>query len=541
MMGRWIPKTRLAAATDESTADLLSTPTSTRKAFDARIGSVATDIISSDPTVKDAAAAAATTAVTAELDNSVRIPKLAEIPAFVHTLVDRRRRVLLATRTDGKVAAPGGVVTPNAGMPIPDEWPFIAGTYDRARHRFYENVIGRDGRVPAIILEAWGRRFTDTTIASWFTRMGVATGLKKTAPYSLTLPAGAGTGFEDTGTDVHQRHPVLLSASSRRGRVHIRNKNDRTNTVYPGALSVKGIWRGPAARDSTGALNGQWAAAPTQVQGAFTTSADGAEWVSEMLTFDFDAGKDYLIGVGYTCAAQTNHGGLGGSWRSAYSAEVGDLAPAHALTRSQNAALDIWVEFEIDAAVPIIAHLGDSLTIGTNADLPVYESPARKHSIANGVWAAHYAHHGSQMTSWIAGDISRWTKYAGTGAADAVLVSLGSNDIFNGDALATVKANLSTLLGLARSYISPTVYLSTILPRNNGTTANETVRASYNNYLATLPGGAVNVFDYAAAIADPANTSRMDSRYSTADDVHSNTAGYARIARAIVALLALRK
>lgn len=540
-MPRWTRKGTIAAATDESMAEVIGRGSSTRRALDVRLGQVAADVIGSSTTVKDAAAVAAAGAVSTELNTSIRIPKLVDIPSFVHTFVDRRRRVILGTLDNGKVAAPGGVVTPNAGMPIPDEWPFIAGTYDRARHRFYEDAIGRDGRVPATTLEAWGRRFTDTTIASWFARMGIATGVKKTAPYALTLPAGTGTGFEDTGTDVHQRFPVTLPCAARRGRVHIRNRNDRAAAVFTGALSVKGIWKGPAARDSSGALSGQWAAAPTQVQGAFVTSADGAEWVSDMLTFDFDAGKDYLIGVGYTCAAQTNHGGLGGSWRSAYSAEVGDLAPAHALTRSQNAALDIWVEFEIDAAVPILATLGDSLSVGTNADLPVYESPARKHGLAHGVWAAHYAHHGSTMQMWSSGDSIRWTKYAGTAPADAVLVALGSNDIFGGADLATAKASLATLVALVRNYLAPTVYLATIMPRNGGNTAAEAVRVGYNDHLGTLPSGAVNVFDYAASIADPANAGRVDGRYITGDNVHLNTAGYARNARALTAPLAARK
>lgn len=541
-MAGWIAKALLEIATDRSTRDLIKGGTETRGALTEFVGAVAVDIVSSDPTVKNAAAAASKAAVDVELESNIRVPKIFSAAAsYVWVQVDKRRRMILGTRTDGKVVAPGGIITPYAGVPMPAGSPFLKGTWDRGRRRFYEDVLDMSGQVPAVILAAWGRRFTDTTIASWFSRMGVATGLKKTAPYSLTLPASTGPGFEDTGTDVHQRFPITLPCAARRGRVHIRNRNDRAGVPYMGALSFSGLWAGPAARGASGALNGQWAATPTRIQAPFTTSADGSEWVSEMLTFDFEPGKDYLLGVGYTCAAQTNHGGLGGSWRSAYSAEVGDVNPAHPLTQSANGALDIWIEFEIDAAVPIIAWLGDSLTVGTGADLPVYESPARKHGLANGVWAAHYAHHGSTMQSWSAGDVVRWTKYASTGKADAVLIALGSNDIFNGDSLATAKGNFTTLIGLARNYIASTVYLATIMPRNTGSTAAEAVRVSYNDHLGTLPGGAVNVFDFAGAIADPANPARIDGRYVIGDGVHDNTAGYARQARSVPASLALRK
>jgi hypothetical protein len=70
LMARWVTKGELAVATDVTTADLIRSPTETREAIDDRLEVVATDVVTSNPTVATAAANAASSAVSGALSQA---------------------------------------------------------------------------------------------------------------------------------------------------------------------------------------------------------------------------------------------------------------------------------------------------------------------------------------------------------------------------------------------------------------------------------------------------------------------------------------
>lgn len=485
----------------------------------------------------NAPAQAAAAAVTAEIagrnlldGDDPRVPQLTDAEEYTHAWADPRRRVSLYARPNGEIVAPVGLETRYAGVPMPEHVDYAwAALYDAARRRFGELVLGADGSVPQWVLDRWVQRMN-------FTGTPVDTGTRTTA-VALTLSAGTNV---DTATAVHVRWPFKIAPNVRRFRIHIRNHNDRASVAYPGALSVNGIWAGPHAVNSDGSLSGNWAATPTRISDAFATPANGGEYVTNWIepsTFELAGSTDYLIALGYTGAAQNNHLGMGGCWRSDYPADVASVNPANPLTRRQDSPLDVWMEVEVDGTVPISAYLGDSLTVGSGATLPVYDSYGAKHAMAHGAVPLIVAHHGSQMADWSNASAWKWQKYAGLDKPDSVLWALGGNDVSSGIDLPTAQARFNTLVPIVRDHLSKNIYLANLMPRTNNATFNA-ARPAYNDWLDTLPGGAINVFDFYTPIRDTSSPDVINPAFDSGDRTHLNTAGYAKNARSITHKLA---
>lgn len=461
-----------------------------------------------------------------------RVPVLTE-GGFLHAWGDPSGALSLYDRPSGEVVAPLGVETPYAGLPTPADMPYLwVPVFDVETGTYPELVLGPDGCVPQDRLERWRSRMG----LDWVVNGGGG-GVVGTRTAGVALTLSAGTTVVDTRTAVHLRLPFRIAASARRFRVHIRNYNDRSNLAYSGSLAVTGLWGGRHAGGGT------FAAAPVKLAGGFTTAADGGEYVSgwiERTALPLDAYGEYLFSLGYTCAAQTNHAGQGGSWQSSAPGQAGDLNPGTALERSQTAPLDIWVETELPANVPVGAFVGDSLTCGTGADLPVYESYGAKHALAHGYVPQIMANHGSQMTDWTNRSQWKWQKYAGLSKPDSVLWAVGGNDVFSGADLPTLQTRFAALARTIRAELGGHIYLANIMPRNRGTADPlEVSRRAYNAWLAGLPERAVNVFDFAVTVAKPTAAGYMEDAYNCGDNVHLNTAGYARNAAAITAPLAV--
>lgn len=487
------------------------------------------DALAADDAPAQAAAIAAEAAVTDEIAgrdmlerSDPQVPQLAD-GDFRHAWVDLTGAISLYSTPEGQVVAPLQLDTPRAGRDTPDGSPYLwVPIYDAETDTYPELVLGEDGCVPQWALDRWSARMGIT---------GVGT---RTTSVALTLSASTAT--TDTATAVHLRWPLRLAADVRRFRIHLRNYNDRSSVAYTGTLSLTGIWVGPHAVAADGSLTGQFDGAPERVLPAQTTPSTGAEMVTPWIDMPLAMDTDYLVSLGYTCAAQTNHAGIGGCWRSAAPAQAGDAIPATALTRQGQSPLDVWVEVEIADDVPVIAAFGDSLTCGTGATLPVYDAWAARHGRANGYVPQIVAHHGSSMTDWTNTSAWKWVKYAGIDRPDAVVWALGGNDLFGGATLATMQSRFAALVPVVRGQLASTLYLATIMPRNDPTY--ETVRSDYNAWLDTLPGGAINVYDFAGSIAVPGTPDTIATAYDSGDHVHLNTAGYARNARAITDTLA---
>lgn len=452
---------------------------------------------------------------------------------YVHAMADAAGRVGFALKKAGAEAyAPGGIDTPRAGKVVDDGHQYGYAVADSAG-RVSEIAVGRDGRFPTSTLSAWATRM------GWGANTGNAggaTGATKLAGVALTLPDSANP--TTTANNINVRLPILLGATAMEWRVHIRNYNDKTSTVYPGALSFTGVRFGEHARDGNGQLSGAFKAAPASIAGPFTTNGAGGEWVSDWVTDrPIKAQKDYLLSYGYTSASQPNYLASAGGWTTTSATDVAALEPVRTQVRS--VPLDVWIEVKVAAETPVIATVGDSLSLGIQATLPVYDSWPAKHAVANGAIHSVYAIGGSQATDWVDIASRRLSKWEGCAKPNAVILALGNNDIFTYNvSLATMQERTLAVAGMARSYLADTVYLTTILPRIGASSSTQAVWSAFNKWLlTTLPAGARECFDFAERIAN--SSGDADPLWaSTPSNFHLNTAGYARCAATVTHTLA---
>ncbi|MGX1750510.1 SGNH/GDSL hydrolase family protein [Glutamicibacter protophormiae] len=440
-----------------------------------------------------------------------------------HAIVDPTGRMALGIRSTAEVVAPAGVETPLAGQPFRTPYGFAIA--DPSGH-ISELRVGTDGLLPDDVLQPVAQRMARFLPGS----SGV-----RTAGVALTIPDS--TTPSTTHNNVCGRLPVLLGARAGRWRVHIANTNDKSGTAYSGALSFTGVHLGKHQRNAAGELTGQFDGTPRQVAGAFTSPANGSEWVSAWIEdYPLVAQQDYVLSYGYTSAAQDNYLAYAGGWQSSSAGDVDAANPT--LTQGKVMPLDVWLEVEVEAAVKIIAYGGDSLTGGIRSTLPVFDSWPARHAVANGAIHTMYSHGGTEFGDWLNANKRKWTKFSGLSKPDAMVIAWGNNDIFRGANLAEMQTNYRAMAALVRSLLTERIYAATVLPRLAPGAAAEPVRKNFNEWLlTTVPAGTQAVFDFATAIDD--GTGATDPRWrSEPDNFHLTTAGYARCFQQINAPLA---
>ena len=352
------------------------------------------------------------------------------------------------------------------------------------------------------------KAYTDTAVLG--ARGGSGSGTK-VVPLALTV--GGSAAASSLGA-VGVRMPMQWGARVTRWRVHVRNINPRFGTNQPGAVSLTGLWFGQG--DGSGSFTG----AATQINGAVSTPADGSEWVSKWVTTPLEAGTRYLLAYGLNTTGTQSV--VGGGWTTASPADAANSAAAK--TARTALPLDVWIEAETASTTPVIAAWGDSLSSGVGATLPVYDSVVSQYARANGALPVHYTASGDSAASW-AGNLSayKWTRWATLAKPDVTIAAMGSNDVFNGDALATIQANWQAAVDNIRATISPAVVVTTITPRDGVTGTMETTRRSLNTWLKGLPRGR-DVFDLVPAVSSDDETL---TPALTSDGIHLTTAGYA--------------
>lgn len=363
-------------------------------------------------------------------------------------------------------------------------------------------------------------------------KLPATTSIKTTA---VALTHAAGGGYVDARTAVHSRIPFKLGAAATIKAIHFRNYEDRSGLAHTGALSFTGVALGESARTAAGQLNGNFLASPTTLSGAFATPADGADHVLSGLNVALDAGKDYILSFGYTCAAQNNHLGVGGSWTNTTPANY--AATTDALTIDKFTPLDVWLEIETTA--PVVAWCGDSLSCGVAAELPGYQSAPMIHARANGYIPLMYTNSGSAMTSWVNASAVKYTKWAGLSKPEALVMSLSKNDFLTTTDMAVMRTRFDSLYAILTPKTSTNMYLTTCLPNASEADATGTAERAWNDILLNEQlGNAVNVFDLRKAVTAVAGG--LDPVYDSGDGVHLNKRGYAALATAIPHNLTLR-
>lgn len=364
---------------------------------------------------------------------------------------------------------------------------------------------------------------------------GAATSTPRYVPLALTLGQITSAAQYYTNTDDAVRFPLQFNAAISKWRVHIQNVNPMYGTVKTGAINMTGIAFG--AHDP--ANPGKYLGAPTKIQDAFTTPADGSEWVSPWFTQNIGDNKQNLLEIAFTGAPASGVIGLaGGAYTAGKTAFMNTTTAPWSVNTSP---FFVWIEAETPSTTPVYTFFGDSLTVGIGSNLPVFHSVASQYARKNGGLPIHYAASGDTMKSWIDGGetslkISQWDSLT---KGDVLVHSMASNDIFSlsgtGD-LQTVKDRFNTSLAMMKKRVKSgaDVFATTIFPRDKITGGQEDLRRAYNAWLATLDdaGTLKRVFEWVSVISNDDETimSGLGSVGSTPDGIHLNQTAYGKLA-----------
>lgn len=336
----------------------------------------------------------------------------------------------------------------------------------------------------------------------------------KTVPLALTV-GGGNLGGQTSG---FYRVPVRFGVTIKRWRLHLRNINPRFGTDG-GTLRLGHVHFGPATA-------GQFATLPPRLIEGYTTLPPGgiaSPWQSSPI----EAGTEYA--VAYSFSQGTAQGAIGGGWTASSVAD-----PDATLTRVSSLPLDAWIEAEVEPEVPVVAAFGDSISSGVGATFPVLDSWLSQWCRANAALPVHYTASGDSMAGWDDSNHYKWQRWQHLTRPDAVIHAMGSNDVFGGATLATLKERRAKSLDQLASLVSPVIFSATVLPRNANTGAMEDTRRAYNAFVMGKPDSARAAFNFVAAVSGDDETI---SPGFNADGTHLNTAGYAQLGTSITAPL----
>ncbi|HLU57261.1 MAG TPA: GDSL-type esterase/lipase family protein [Pseudonocardia sp.] len=125
---------------------------------------------------------------------------------------------------------------------------------------------------------------------------------------------------------------------------------------------------------------------------------------------------------------------------------------------------------------------------------------------------------------------------AAAGGATDVVLHIGTNDIAAGRTAADIIAGLQRFAEHARA-AGKRVFLTTVTPSAagpHGTPEAIAERRAVNAWvLEHGPGYADGIFDFAAAVADPADPDRLAPAFDAGDGLHLSAAGYRALAEAV--------
>lgn len=349
----------------------------------------------------------------------------------------------------------------------------------------------------------------------------------KTVPLAFTAP----------GSPLPEDRPVgaarwvrRFAVAPTRVRVHIANRNVGSSMAGTD-VPLTGLYVGAASAD------GQMVE-PTALATSGTIPGGAAEYVSRWV--DIDATDGAYIGISIAWSAPggpaTVQHAQGGGWVTSDDSLVGDDMLSADWTRSQTTPFHVWLEAEVPATTPVILAHGDSISIGTATSDPVGDSYLAAYCLAQGALPVLLAQHGSAMSNWADGS-ARWAAYYPgiplPSIIDAVITTLGQNDLAPGIALETMKTrHAAVVAALTARFSRVPIYFGTLTGSGKAAEV-QAVRHSYNSWLKTLPLGARGAFDFAAAVDAPGEDALAPS-YS-ADGLHPNAAGQGVMGQAVLA------
>lgn len=346
----------------------------------------------------------------------------------------------------------------------------------------------------------------------------------KVLPLCVTVPS---TGSKNVATARQERHMMCWAAPITRWKIHVRNFDYRLNTALTGTVTLTGVYFGEHDMTTTPTYAFKASPAPSLIASG-VTMVDGAEWVSPWINKPLEADKEYLLSLGFTGASgQEFYIQVGSVGADASNGNAGNVA---APSGTGAATLDVWIEAETYATTPSFAVLDDSTGSGVGATYKLRDSWPTKYAKARKALPVHYTASGDSYNAYTNTSWGKWTRWQGLDKPDALIAALGNNDIFQGASLATLQGWVNTVIPAMKAITSNNFYWGTVFPRTTLTGATETVRRDFNTWMRTLPHGARDCFELAAAISLDDET--INPAYD-ADGVHLNSAGDAAVAAAI--------
>lgn len=346
----------------------------------------------------------------------------------------------------------------------------------------------------------------------------------KTVPIALTLSTGAQT-VQPVGPDVW-RFPFLTGVDVPRWRLHARNWNRLTNQTYDGTISVDGVYlsKGSASTGSPDTVQ-------SKVIDGFTTPADGTEYVSPWVEAKIPANVEHLLSVSVSSATGYISNPVGASFKTGGAWSATKDSPGTLQTRTP---LEWWVEVEVPSRTPVIGFYGDSISSGTGATLPVFNSWPSRYCRRSGALPIHWCVPGSGMIQQQPSypySAHFWNVWDGYASPDVVVHFMGQNDILSAGDLATMKTRYQTVMPKIRELLSPVVHSVTITPSSLKPVEQQQLARDYNAWLKTRPMAERGVFDAAALLGNPEGTALLPE-YDSGDKLHPGDAGYQALAAA---------
>ncbi|MDI9903817.1 hypothetical protein QM716_28530 [Rhodococcus sp. IEGM 1409] len=364
-------------------------------------------------------------------------------------------------------------------------------------------------------------------------------------PYVNSVPSSG------TATSFGARVPIMLPVDTTRWRVRMRNYNGYNAANGSQPLTGSRIAVGKHALNALGNSSGVFTAPTVRTvhNTAFTIPNTTSWWTSPWITAPADqmtANEPYLLGWSATSTAQQIAGGIGEAWLFTGSgADATDATKTNGTMGTGNSThgcpLDIVIEYECTTARPALLGVGDSIMEGltgytgtsfaSSLSVPWYQSYLHQWANSCGAVAVNLAQWGTTTSQWLPTVTDRWSRADLTnGKFAGAVIALGSNDASASVPLATYQANMALIVGKVRALIEPgaPIYLVNVIGRNFSGTP-ETLRVSYNDWLATCPLGVKGVIDAAGSMTTPGFTPTMMA-HLTMDGVHPNMTGNAHLA-----------
>ena len=327
-------------------------------------------------------------------------------------------------------------------------------------------------------------------------------------------------------------------------RVHLSNRFG-TAPLAVGSVS--------AGRADTGASLVPGTVAPVAFAGRpDAVVAPGAELVSDPVPVVAEAGRPIAVSVvlasdpdvvaGHPVALQTSY--LSGAGDHSFDTD-GDAFATPVGSWMVVTGVDVRAPRPVDALVA----MGDSITDGVGSEL---DSDSRwsdalsdRLSRRGGAATMSVLNAGISRNELLTdrgpeggeSPLSRFEReVTGVPGATDVVLHIGTNDIAAGRSGSEIVDGLVGFAGMARA-AGKRVFLTTITPSTagpHGTAQAATTRDEVNRWVREQgEDHADGVFDFAAAVADPARPSRLLDRYDSGDGLHLSAAGYRALADAV--------